>query len=132
MGDTRKERGFNAYFPDLTTAVLVPKDADRNSVVRVEGAKESQPVPPTPLARSVQEETKILAAYQPSKKELELVAWAQDRFAAEPGVAAEVHGVIYRSFKTVVLATQAQHMEILQKARELGVGFPEPEFRPRV
>lgn len=116
---------YNTYFPDNQTAIIVPRDKDRATVTRVEKAEHGKPAtvsPATPVARSVADEMKVLALYQPNEKELELMRWVRQNFEAV--TAAEVHGIIYRSMMYFYITPVKDEIRIRTRALELGVGLP--------
>ncbi|MEK7108933.1 MAG: hypothetical protein AAB919_00660 [Patescibacteria group bacterium] len=116
---------YNTYFPDSQTAIIIPRNKDRATVTRVERAEPGKPglvSPPVPVARSAAEEMAVLAPYQPSEQELELVRWVKANFEAV--TAAEVHGIIYRSMMYFYITPVKDEILIRAKATELGVGLP--------
>ncbi len=145
MGDGKRPEtgGYRTYHPSDTMALIVPAGKDKTSVTHLPrqgkprevvrprrgNLRRKRPLAAEPLLAGAM---RVLASYQPTKQELALVTWAEERFKSDPHIAAEVHAVVYRSITNMVIATLAEHMEIWRKAQELGAGFPKPELTPRV
>lgn len=113
MADKQKSEVF--FGPDHIAYVRPIRAAG------TEKAEQKEKPPRKP--RTIEESMKVLEPYKPSEKELELLRWAKENL--EPVVAAEVHGIIYRSVKGFHIASAKDEVRIRTKALDLGVGLPE-------